>query len=28
MVQAQDMGQALLFLAQMPARTCINELVI
>jgi len=28
MVQAQDIGQALLFLAQMPARTCINELVI
>ena len=28
MVQTQDMGQALLFLAQMPARTCINELVI
>jgi len=28
MVQAQDMGQAILFLAQMPSRTCINELVI
>jgi len=28
MVQAQDMGRAILFLAQMPARTCINELVI
>jgi hypothetical protein len=28
MVQAQDMGQAILFLAQMPPRTCINELVI
>lgn len=28
MVQAEDMGQAILFLAQMPARTCINELVI
>lgn len=28
MVQAQDMGQAILFLAQMPARTCVNELVI
>jgi len=28
MVQTEDMGQALLFLAQMPARTCINELVI
>lgn len=28
MVQAEDLGQAVLFLAQMPARTCINELVI
>jgi NADP-dependent 3-hydroxy acid dehydrogenase YdfG len=28
MVQAQDMGQTLLFLAQLPARACINELVI
>jgi len=28
MVQAEDMGQAILFLAQMPPRTCINELVI
>jgi NADP-dependent 3-hydroxy acid dehydrogenase YdfG len=28
MVQAEDMGQAILFVAQMPARTCINELVI
>jgi NAD(P)-dependent dehydrogenase (short-subunit alcohol dehydrogenase family) len=28
MVQAEDMGQAILFLAQMPARTCINELII
>ena len=28
MVQAQDMGQAILFVAQMPARTCVNELVI
>lgn len=28
MVQVQDMGQAILFVAQMPARTCINELVI
>ena len=28
MVQDQDMGQDILFLAQMPARTCINELVI
>ena len=28
MVQAEDMGQAILFLAQMPGRTCINELII
>jgi short-subunit dehydrogenase len=28
MVQAEDMGQAILFIAQMPARACINELVI
>jgi len=28
MVQAEDMGQAILFVAQMPARACINELVI
>jgi NADP-dependent 3-hydroxy acid dehydrogenase YdfG len=28
MVQAHDMGQAILFIAQMPARACINELVI
>ena len=28
MVQAEDMGQAILFVAQMPSRTCINELVI
>jgi NADP-dependent 3-hydroxy acid dehydrogenase YdfG len=28
MVQAEDMGQAILFLAQMPPRTCINELII
>jgi NADP-dependent 3-hydroxy acid dehydrogenase YdfG len=28
MVQAEDMGQAILFVAQMSARTCINELVI
>ena len=28
MVQAEDMGKAILFLAQMPPRTCINELVI
>jgi NADP-dependent 3-hydroxy acid dehydrogenase YdfG len=28
MVQAEDMGQAILFVAQMPPRTCINELII
>jgi NADP-dependent 3-hydroxy acid dehydrogenase YdfG len=28
MVQAEDMGQAILFVAQMPARTCVNELII
>ena len=28
MVQPEDMGQAILFLAQMPARTCVNELII
>ena len=28
MVQSEDMGKAILFLAQMPARTCINELII
>ena len=28
MVQAEDMGQAILFVAQMPTRTCINELII
>jgi NADP-dependent 3-hydroxy acid dehydrogenase YdfG len=28
MVQADDMGQAILFVAQMPTRTCINELII
>ena len=28
MVQAEDMGRAILFLASMPARTCVNELVI
>ena len=28
MVQAEDMGQAILFLAQMPPRTCVNELII
>lgn len=28
MVQAEDLGQAILFLATMPARTCVNELII
>jgi NADP-dependent 3-hydroxy acid dehydrogenase YdfG len=28
MVQAEDMGQAILFVAQMPVRACINELII
>ena len=28
MVQAEDMGQAILFIATMPARTCVNELII
>jgi NADP-dependent 3-hydroxy acid dehydrogenase YdfG len=28
MVQPEDMGQAILFVASMPARTCVNELVI
>lgn len=28
MVQAEDMGRAILFVAQMPARTCINELIV
>lgn len=28
MVQAEDMGDAILFVAQMPARACINELII
>ncbi|MSQ65971.1 MAG: SDR family oxidoreductase [Limnohabitans sp.] len=28
MVQPVDMGRAILFLAQMPARACVNELVI
>jgi NADP-dependent 3-hydroxy acid dehydrogenase YdfG len=28
MVQPEDVGQAILFLASMPARTCINELII
>ena len=28
MAQAEDLGQAILFVAAMPARTCVNELVI
>ena len=28
MVQPEDMGQAILFVAMMPPRTCINELII
>jgi len=28
MAQAEDLGQAILFVASMPARTCINELII
>ena len=28
MVQPEDMGQAILFLATMPARTCINEMIV
>lgn len=28
MVQAEDLGQAILFLATIPARTCVNELII
>ena len=28
MVQVEDMGQAILFVAMMPPRTCINELII
>ncbi len=28
MTQAEDLGQAILFIAQMPARTCVNELII
>lgn len=28
MVQAEDMGQAIAFIATMPARTCINELIV
>ena len=28
MIQPADMGKAILFLAEMPAHTCVNELVI
>jgi NAD(P)-dependent dehydrogenase (short-subunit alcohol dehydrogenase family) len=28
MAQAEDLGQAILFIASMPARTCVNELII
>jgi NAD(P)-dependent dehydrogenase (short-subunit alcohol dehydrogenase family) len=28
MAQPEDFGRAILFLAQMPARTCVNELII
>lgn len=28
MAQAEDLGQAILFVATMPARTCVNELII
>ena len=28
MVQAEDMGEAILFVARMPARTCINEMIV
>jgi NAD(P)-dependent dehydrogenase (short-subunit alcohol dehydrogenase family) len=28
MAQAEDLGQAILFVAAMPARTCVNELII
>lgn len=28
MTQAEDLGQAILFIASMPARTCVNELII
>ena len=28
MTQAEDLGQAILFLATMPARTCVNEMTI
>jgi NAD(P)-dependent dehydrogenase (short-subunit alcohol dehydrogenase family) len=28
MVQPEDMGEAILFVARMPARTCVNELIV
>jgi NADP-dependent 3-hydroxy acid dehydrogenase YdfG len=28
MSQPQDLGRAILFLATMPARTCVNELIM
>ena len=28
MAQPEDLGQAILFVATMPARTCVNELII
>jgi len=28
MAQAEDFGKAILFVATMPARSCVNELVI
>ena len=28
MVQPEDMGKAILFLAQMPSRTCINQMIV
>ena len=28
MVQPEDLGEAILFVARMPARTCINELIV
>jgi NADP-dependent 3-hydroxy acid dehydrogenase YdfG len=28
MAQPEDLGRAILFVATMPARTCINEMII
>jgi NADP-dependent 3-hydroxy acid dehydrogenase YdfG len=28
MVQPEDMGEAILFVARMPARTCVNEMIV